>query len=125
MSAGCPIVASNVTSIPEIGGDVVEYFDPTRPTDIANVIEIIWRNQKLREELINKGFERVKRFTRSDFIQSHHKAFEEARNSFSFKDYLWNRFLAEPLYRTRIHYKYRDQIVKVLKKKFRQSLSNK
>lgn len=38
MSCGCPIVAANATSLPEIGGDAALYFNPQDPSDIADKI---------------------------------------------------------------------------------------
>lgn len=39
MSFGCPVFASNTSSIPEIGGDAVFYFDPYNLEDIIYVLE--------------------------------------------------------------------------------------
>lgn len=38
MSLGCPVICSNTTSIPEVGGNAVAYFDPN---DIAAMKEVI------------------------------------------------------------------------------------
>jgi len=32
-------LASNATSIPEVGGDLVQYFDPTKPAELASLVE--------------------------------------------------------------------------------------
>lgn len=38
MACGCPIIAANCTSIPEVAGDAGLYFDPADPKDIADKI---------------------------------------------------------------------------------------
>ena len=38
MSCGCPIIAADVTSIPEVAGDAALYFDPNDAADIADKI---------------------------------------------------------------------------------------
>ncbi len=35
MAAGAPVVTSNVSSLPEVGGDAVEYVDPREVASIA------------------------------------------------------------------------------------------
>lgn len=39
MSFGIPVVASNVTSMPEILGDSVIYFNPANISEISDAIE--------------------------------------------------------------------------------------
>ncbi|MGC8605381.1 MAG: glycosyltransferase family 4 protein, partial [Desulfomonilaceae bacterium] len=38
MACGCPIIAANCTSIPEVAGEAALYFDPEDPKDIADKI---------------------------------------------------------------------------------------
>ena len=44
MLVGCPIAASNATSIPEVVGDAAILFDPRDPADIARAIAAIVRD---------------------------------------------------------------------------------
>lgn len=60
---GCPVIASNTSSLPEIGGDACLYFDPTSTTGIRNAIEQILKNKDLREKLVAKGFKRERMFS--------------------------------------------------------------
>ncbi|STR45486.1 glycosyltransferase family 4 protein [Iodobacter fluviatilis] len=59
MECGCPVIASNLASIPEVCGDAAYYFDPLDIASITEAIEEIIANSKLREKLVIKGFERV------------------------------------------------------------------
>lgn len=65
MYAETAVIASNTTSMPEVGGDAVLYIDPTNPDDIAHAINNI-ANPIIREELINKG-----RIQRNKFSWDH------------------------------------------------------
>jgi glycosyltransferase involved in cell wall biosynthesis len=41
MNMNCPIISSNTGSLPEVGGDAIEYFDPYNVDDIKEKIEKI------------------------------------------------------------------------------------
>lgn len=62
-SVGCPVITSNVSSMPEIGGDASLYVDPLRVEDIKNKLHSIIEDAKLKKEMIDKGFKRVKQFS--------------------------------------------------------------
>ncbi len=62
-SSGCPVVLSNTSSFPEVAGDAGLYFDPYDEISIKNAIEKIVENKDLREDIIKKGFERLKLFS--------------------------------------------------------------
>jgi glycosyltransferase involved in cell wall biosynthesis len=108
MAAGCPIAASQTTSLPEIGGEAVEYFDPHQTKDIARAIEYLWNNSQKRGELIQKGYERLKHFSASNLLQSHLLAFEEAIQSFSIRRYYWQYYWVHPFHRIRVNRKYQN-----------------
>lgn len=55
MKAGLPVVASNQGSLPEIYKNAALYFDPYDTKDIADKIKVVVENQKMRQELIQKG----------------------------------------------------------------------
>jgi len=55
MNCDCPVIMSNTSSLPEVGGDAAIYFDPTNIEDIRNkIISVIFDNE-LRKELLAKG----------------------------------------------------------------------
>ncbi|NLG98217.1 MAG: glycosyltransferase family 4 protein [Chloroflexi bacterium] len=60
MRASLPVLCSNVTSLPEVGGDAVLYFDPRKPEEIAEAIFKILSDADLRETLIKRGLERAR-----------------------------------------------------------------
>jgi glycosyltransferase involved in cell wall biosynthesis len=63
MASGCPVTASNVTSIPEVAGKAALYFDPLDPDDIAEKMEEIAFNTNLRKKLVVEGYNQAKRFS--------------------------------------------------------------
>lgn len=63
MSAGCPVIVSNNSSLPEICGDACVYFDPSDTMDMVKSIGEVLSNKKLRASLKAKGIQRVKEFS--------------------------------------------------------------
>jgi glycosyltransferase involved in cell wall biosynthesis len=51
MAAGAAVLTSNVSSLPEVGGDAVEYADPLDVSSIAAVLERLLRTPERRVEL--------------------------------------------------------------------------
>ncbi len=58
-SCGCPVLLSNASSLPEIGGDGAAYFDPDDGESICATIERVLVNEKFRQDLIQKGSNRL------------------------------------------------------------------
>lgn len=63
MACGTPVLASNVTSLPEVVGDAGLLVDPYDVEAIAHGICRLIGDSALREELKRKGLERAKQFT--------------------------------------------------------------
>jgi glycosyltransferase involved in cell wall biosynthesis len=63
MQYGCPVLTSNVSSLPEVGGDAAVYFDPTNTEEIAKKIDLVLSDEKLRKEMVEKGKIQVKKFS--------------------------------------------------------------
>jgi glycosyltransferase involved in cell wall biosynthesis len=63
MSCGCPVIASNAASLPEVCGDAALYCDPHSPKDIAGKIRQMMNDETLRKSLQQKGLERVRHFS--------------------------------------------------------------
>lgn len=63
MKEGCPVITSNVSSLPEAGGDAALYVDPENTQDIAKKIDIVLSDEKLRTTMIKKGYAHIKNFS--------------------------------------------------------------
>jgi len=63
MSCGVPVVASNLTSIPEIAAEAALLIDSTNVDAIYEAMIRITTDDSLRQTLIDRGFKRVKEFS--------------------------------------------------------------
>ncbi|MHC4166387.1 MAG: glycosyltransferase family 4 protein [Planctomycetota bacterium] len=63
MQCGCPVVASNATSIPEVAGDAAVLVDPADASAIADGIYRVVSDRKLHEELVQAGFLQAEKFS--------------------------------------------------------------
>lgn len=69
MASGTPAAISKSSSLPEVGGDAVLYFNPYDAEEIARVMGKVLRNDKLKKRLSEKGKERAKKFQWEDFVK--------------------------------------------------------
>lgn len=64
MAYGCPVVASNVSSLPEVIGEAGIFVNPESIESIAQGIEKVLKlKPSEREKLVKRGKEQVKKFT--------------------------------------------------------------
>lgn len=67
MASGTPVVTSNASSLPEVGGEAVIYFNPFNVESIAAAIAEVLNYHTTKygkyEEIIQKGLERAKKFS--------------------------------------------------------------
>ena len=63
MAMGTPVVCSDSSSMPEVGGDAAFYIDPLDIESIANGIETVLGNEDLKKSMIEKGYEQIKKFS--------------------------------------------------------------
>ncbi len=71
MACGTPVACSRSASLPEIGGEAAEYFDPHDPESIAAAVEKVLLSSDRWCELQTLGLQRAQSFTREDFAQRH------------------------------------------------------
>lgn len=63
MACGVPVISSNFTSLPEVYGDSALSFNPTKKEELVECLEKIYNDKNFREDLIQKGLNRVKEFS--------------------------------------------------------------
>jgi len=63
MAGGVPVVTSNVSSMPEVGGEAALYVDPHDLADIAQKVIHAVEDSALRAALVQKGLARAGEFT--------------------------------------------------------------
>ncbi len=61
-ACGCPVVTSNISSMPEVGGSAATYVDPFDVESIGYGIQGLLNDSKLREQKICLGYENADRF---------------------------------------------------------------
>lgn len=80
MSCGIPVIASNLSSIPEIVGDAGLLFPPTDAEQLAGLMKDIWNDHGLHGQYAQKALERSRRFswerTARETLEVYHKALE-------------------------------------------------
>ena len=63
MACGCPVVTSNVSSLPEVVGDAGITIDPHDTEGLAQAMRRVLTDSKLREDMRKKGLEQAKKFS--------------------------------------------------------------
>ena len=69
MAAGAPVITSNLSSLPEVGGDAVEYVDPRDVASIAAGLRRVLCDESRRAQLSREGTERAGEFSWESFAQ--------------------------------------------------------
>jgi alpha-1,3-rhamnosyl/mannosyltransferase len=69
MAAGAPVVISNLSSLPEVGGNAAEYVDPHDVASIESGLRRVLDDDARREQLSREGVERARRFSWADFAE--------------------------------------------------------
>jgi glycosyltransferase involved in cell wall biosynthesis len=63
MACGTPVMISNSSSLPEVGGDAAIYFHPESVDEMSHVMERLLTDSGLREDMAKKGLERARQFS--------------------------------------------------------------
>jgi len=63
MACGVPVVASNRGALPEVLGDAALYINPEDVEDIAKGMQKVLEDAALRNTLIQRGYEQVKKYS--------------------------------------------------------------
>lgn len=71
MSLGCPVVASPLTSLPEVGGDAAFYADADAPEAWAQTMTMLLENGEARNRAVDAGTARAASFSWDKTAQQH------------------------------------------------------
>ena len=74
---GCPVVTSNISSLPEVAGDGAVFVDPYSVESIRAGIQKVLGDGQFREGLIQKGFQNVRRFSWFEIAKSYSNLYQE------------------------------------------------
>lgn len=62
MATGVPVACANASSMPEVGGDAAQYFDPADADSIEVVMRRVLSTEDLRQRMISDGVRWARRF---------------------------------------------------------------
>jgi glycosyltransferase involved in cell wall biosynthesis len=63
MQCGCPVIASNISSMPEVIGSAGLLVNPTNAHELAEAIKSVLTNQDLRSRLVAQGLVQSQKFS--------------------------------------------------------------
>jgi len=63
MACGAPVIISNTSSLPEVGGDAALYVDPYSIESIQSAIESLVDDSSLRREMSRKSLTQSRKFS--------------------------------------------------------------
>jgi glycosyltransferase involved in cell wall biosynthesis len=69
MAAGAPVITSNISSLPEVGGEAAEYVAPDSAASIASALERLLRDDARRAWLAREGPRRAAGFSWASFAE--------------------------------------------------------
>jgi len=62
-ASGCPVITSNISSMPEVAGKGAVLVDPASPEEISQQIYRLINDQQLRAQVTKDGFQNLERFS--------------------------------------------------------------
>jgi len=77
MSCGCPVIAANTSSLPEVVGDAGILVNPRSVSEISNAISNVLEDRVLREKLKNRGLIRAQTFCWEKCITSTNRLYRD------------------------------------------------
>ena len=80
MCCDVPVITSNTSSMPEVGGDAALYADPLMPDHIADQMNRLHAEPGLREQLVANGREQRVKFSWKKVAEQLYRAIEKASN---------------------------------------------
>jgi len=81
-AAGIPVVANNISSLPEVGGDGVLLVNQNNlKEETAQGIIMLLNNETLRADLVTKGYENIKRFSWKSYATKILEVYSEVKRN--------------------------------------------
>ena len=81
MGYGTPVVSSNATCLPEVYGQAAHYFNPIDTSDMAEAIDQVLSNEKLRIRLSKAGYKQIKKYSWKKMAKETHAIYTKVLNS--------------------------------------------
>ena len=77
MASGTPVITSNTTSLPEVGGPAANYFDPTDVAGMAAALKQVLDHPDRQQNMIELGLAQANKF-HPDSVRLQIQAFWDA-----------------------------------------------
>jgi glycosyltransferase involved in cell wall biosynthesis len=87
MMYGKPILASKVTSIPEVAGGAALYFDPRKPDEIVEALRQIMSDEGLYRRLVEEGKKQLERYRYEEMVAQYLEVLHRAVEGGSVAEY--------------------------------------
>jgi alpha-1,3-rhamnosyl/mannosyltransferase len=78
MEAGCPVLTSPLSALPEVAGEAAMYAEPTSASALRGALEALLDSPALRADLAERGRARAAAFTRAGMLARFTETFEAA-----------------------------------------------
>lgn len=75
--SGTPVITSNISCLPEAGGENSVYINPHNFEDIKAKILFLWNNESERKRRAEKSFEFVQKFNDEEIAKNLHAVYQE------------------------------------------------
>jgi glycosyltransferase involved in cell wall biosynthesis len=77
MACGIPVITSNTSSMPEVGGNAALFIDPFQPEEITAGMKKLLSDRSLCETLIRNGFDNARKFSWRAMAENVLKLYQE------------------------------------------------
>jgi len=75
MGYGTPVVSSNATCLPEVYGPAAHYFNPIDTSDMAEAIDQVLSDDKIRTRLSKAGYKQIKKYSWKKMAKETHAVY--------------------------------------------------
>jgi glycosyltransferase involved in cell wall biosynthesis len=79
MSAGTPVVCSDASSLPEVGGEAALYFDPNSAEQAAHQVVRVLTDRALSAAMRQDGLDRARQFTWTRHVNALREIYQQRR----------------------------------------------
>jgi glycosyltransferase involved in cell wall biosynthesis len=80
ISCGCPVITSNISSLPEVAGSAAILINPKKESDIVTALETILTSPSLYQKMSNDSLKQSKKFSWLSTAQSTLSVYENLSN---------------------------------------------
>lgn len=77
MACGCPVITSNISSMPEVCGSAAYYINPHSTNSIYSGLEKVLKNKMIRKRLSLEGLNQAKKFSWKKTVEEFLKIIKE------------------------------------------------